>query len=370
VVGTSPALHILPKSIYGACDEARALMRAARAVRYTEELAPVMYGRKLIGSVYGDRYGRVFATKENALDLMGFPGGYVEIVDAIRAGKTTFGIFMVLANGGIGSNLWADLWNTQGTSLANSYSGTANTARQFDNTSDGRIYIGEAVSPATKHLVGASMAQGTGNTTGMMFWVYDRVLSYDKCTISNATQTMTNTLTAQRWTGSGFPGLRILCTLATTATGVTASHWTSIIYANEVSTAGKTVPLNLQLDMPASSGPPSNSFPAPVIAQNLASAIFDVGPFFALNKGDIGVSSLTSYVFSAANTGDLCYALVRPLVMFVGPPTNNVATYDFVRERLVLSRIYDTSCLSLMMYDADNNASTATYTGNLQFAWN
>ncbi len=366
----SPALHILPKTIYGPCDEARAFMMAANGVRFTEELAPVMYGRKLIGSVYGDCYGNVYGTRENALDLMGFPGGYADVLTAIRAGKTSFGMFTIIANGGINSNCWLDTWNTLAVSQASAYSGTALTARQFDNTSDGAIYLGTAVSSATRHLIGATINQSTGATGsgGYMFWIYDRVLSYDNCAVANTTQTMTNTLTAQRWTGAGYPGLRITCTSATTALGVTASHWTSIIYANQGGTGSKNVPLNTQLDTYTSTVA-SNSIPAAVLIQNVASGIFDVGPFFALNKGDIGVSSITSYVFSAANTGNLCYALLRPLVMFVGPPTSNVAIHDFVRDRLILSRVYDTSCIGMLIYNPDNNNSTATFTGNLQFAW-
>ena len=364
----APSLHVLKKTLYGPCDEARALTKAARAVRYTEEIAPVFFGNKIIGSVFGDRYGNVYVSKINALDFMGFPNGYADIITAVRNGQSSAMQFTVVANGGFTSNVWSDIWNTQASSQANAYSGTAITARQFTNTSDGALNIGDPVSTKTKHLIGAGGNMSGGNSPGLMMWVYDRVLSYDKCTIALSTQTMTNTLTAQRWTGSGFPGLRIMLTGATVALGATASRLTGLVYANEVSVGSKNVPLTTQIDVTANTI--SNSVPCAVLKTNVANSAFDLGPFLPLNKGDIGASSITSYIFSAANTGDLCYALIRPLVMWVGPTSGNAVEVNFVKERLVLPRVYDTSCIGMLCYASDNSATTFTLTGTLNYAWN
>lgn len=364
----SPAIHLLPKTLYGPCDESRALVKAARGVRWTEEISPVFFGNKIIGSVFGDRHGKVYASKINALDLMGFPNGYTDVLTAVRAGKTAVGKFTVVASGGIASNVWASTWNCLASSQANAYSGTASTARQFTNTSDGAIYSGEAVSSATKHLSSVQASMSTGPATyGHMYWIYDRVLSYDKCPVANTTTTMTNSLTAQRWTGSGYPGLRICLTEATVTLGATASRFTGLVYANEIGTGSKNVPLSTQIDLLTAS-PVSASFPSPILSNNIAS-VGDIGPFLPLGVGDIGVSSITSYIQSATNTGDLCFSLIRPLVMFVGPPSGNVIEHDFLRERLVLPRIYDTTCVGMLLYAGDNSGVTFTLTGNLNYVW-
>lgn len=343
-------------------------MRAAEAVRWTEELAPVWFGRRIIGSVYGARDGSVYGTTRDSMEFAGFPNGYADVVAAIRNGQFSYGLFKI----GISQSsdrYWTDFWPLQASSLAHAYSGTALTARQFTDASDGAIYHGGNVSPALKHVVGYTNTCVATNTPGPVIWLTDRVLSYDKNTIASTTQTMTNTLTAQRWVGTGLPGLRACFTCATIVTGATASNFTGISYTNEASVSGRAVPLtNRQIDVktscadPTVAGTPNDSLYTSV---SLAEAL---GPFFPLAPGDIGVSSIQSYIMSAANTGTTCFALVRPLVQMVAAAPGVGIDIDGVMDRLILRRVYDGACLGLLHFD--RTQTSATIAGTVEFAWN
>ena len=369
MLGISPALHLLPKSLYGPVDEAREVTRAANAVRWTEEITPVWFGCRQVACVYGDRYGQCWIMPANTLNFAGFPNGYFDILTAARNGQNPQGTFKLSSSGGtnISGNMWSDTWSVLAGGSPG-YSGTTLTARQFTDASIGAIQHGGNVSPAIKALIGYNISSSNGLSPGPLLWLYDRVISYDECTIAATTQTMTNSLTAQRWVGSGLPAMRLLITSGITGSGATASHWTSIIYANDAGTGGSTVPLTSEIDCLTTSSAVSSTHYADIMISDATSGAQWPGPFTPLQTADIGVSSVTSYVLSAANTGTLCYALVRPLLMIVGPQAGIANTVDAVHERFSLARIFDGSCLGILEY-AETSDSGA-YSGSFSFAYN
>ncbi len=344
-------------------------MRAARAARGTQEVTPVFFGKRVVGTVYGELDGRVHVSPRDLRNLMGFPGGYAEIVAAMRAGKQATGVFYLNGNNGFPQDRWGDLWPIQAGTAALGYTGTAKTARQFDSTTVGAFYHGGDVSPATKYAV--SMSLGMSVTSGWMLWLYDRVLSYDECTITNATQTMTNTLTAQRWVGTGLPGLRFAPTMSLTDLGATVGAWNTVTYTNEASVGTRTSPFGVTWSYPVNQNAPSGA--TGVVSACTcydATNFFDLGPFLPLQTSDIGMASMTDFKFTANNTGTICYAGIRPLAMIVGPPLGSTKIVNFARDQLLLPRIYDGACLGFLVYSADNTGVNGAWTGHLDFAWN
>lgn len=363
LAGISPAVHTRKKTRFSLADEARALLLAADSVRYMDELLPVIFGGKVIGSVYG-KDGNAWISPH---DFSGFPGGYYDVKASFNAGRSFQAVYNINGSAGANANRWSDLWPCQlAQGAANAYSGTASTARQFTDVSSGAIPHGGNVTPAVKVLAGYHLLSTGSSTPGCAFMLYDRVLSYDENPITATLTTMTNTLTAQRWVGSGLPALRICMTAGKTVTGATVSDLSSLIYANDAIVGSRTMPTTRTIII-AGTSTPSATQPADLIAFDTSNG--EYGPFLPLQATDIGVSSITSYQCTANNTGTITFVLMRPLCIMVAQPTGIASLIDGVTERFLMRRIYDGACLGFLVRPPNQAGDAGTYSGRLSMVW-
>lgn len=285
---------------------------------------------------------------------------YEEIQTDVREGKTYKAVFR---NDGSSPRTWNDFWPIPPINgvpgVTGSVNGTAFTARQFDDLNPTALYHGGNKSPATKHMLSVDMAfLNTFATVPLPLIAYDRVLAYDNCTVTTATQLMDNTLPAQRYIAPGQAGLCVFVTLGTTWLGNTANEFTSINYVNQLGNPA-TMPTTQPLAMF-----PDAFRDGQIVAPILASNNYSLTPFMPLAAGDSGVRSITDYTCSVDNTGTVSFVLAKPLawVMHDGPAAqmgNNCHSVSFVDTCMVLSRIYDGACLSFI-FAADTNTNGNT----------
>lgn len=255
---------------------------------------------------------------------------------------------------------WADMWPLAGNPTVGAYSGTAATARQFTDSTQGSIQHGGHVSTDTKHILGGWIS---AQSEPWVYMLYDRVLTYDNSPYNAGVQSMTNTLPALRYIAAGQPGLQIMLTVCTT-TGGNAANLTVLTYVDNAGNT-HTMPVTNSVGIVASVTQGSADTCAKVVAPNNQNSQC-VSPFLPLAGGDLGVRSITNYT-TDANTGTLCFALIKPLALLTVPSSNEPAMFDFVLQNPNLERIYDGACLGLAVRALGTNASVVF--GGLEFGW-
>ena len=326
-------------------DEARALKTAAWIWRSTPVWIPVAYGRRVVAWVRGD------PDRGCTLVSLGQGQPYADqdaMVAALSGGKHYGPIYWWKpVSTSIVIDNWYDLWGCDGYPVKGNWSGTARTARQFTGSTSGGMQNGGAVSPGLKYLTRASHFSMEGTTGATL--LYDRVLSYDACTMTAGSQNMTNTLPATRYNNNGDPGLQIFVE-ADSVHNATAANLTTLTYQNSGGTAGHTV-----LTTPTLTKIPSVAAPTATLG---ARNVFEIPGsatksllYLNLQAGDVGVQSITNYTWSAAPTGTCSFVLQFPLCLFIDQvQAVQSSDYEFIYgHESVNKRIFDDACLSWMV---------------------
>jgi len=345
---TSPAIVRVPrKTLWHPSAHKGLIGNALLAARGLADVIPVTspdgFVLGLVGGSRGLNHTRFRSITHR--QWCGFTS-YADLQQEIARGKFYEVFFRKDGSGVTTANRWNDLWPCGGIPTSGTYSGT-DTLRQFDASSTGAPYLPLAGAGETRHLIGVQATIDSGSTsTNTQAILYDRVASYDGGAISNATRTMTNTLSAQRYVSAGQSGLQIMVTCQSAA-GVTASALSSMNYTDNDGNAA-SVPVTDAPDWLPSAPSPTATVPAVVMLPHNATASITWGPFMPLAAGDTGVRSITDYLSTATNTATVSMALVKPLglVFSAGLSTQRV---DFSQSLFGLERLYDGACLSAVV---------------------
>lgn len=377
-----PVIRALPKSRYSAQDEARAVLAVMDAARGTDVPLPIFHGpqSKLLGWVC--------APDQRRPDDVAFMRGpeaeltdvlecaitkYDDFKTAIDAGQIWRSEFHKTFSGTGQGRVWYDLWPCGGDPVAGTYPGTALTARGLDDTAVGAIGHGGNVSAKIKYLTSMRVLQNM-STLAAPFCLYDRVATYEACTINGAQQTFVQTGgVPARYNADGI-GLKISVT-AQTALGATASNMTELTYVN-TGGASHLVPQDVVPAIATSVAVPSATVGAAVCCPNNSTVPSNsaASPYMPMATGDYGAKTLTTFTTSASNTGTLCFALVRPLGWMTVAPASN---YGFVwternfypPQSCVMKRVYDGACLSVFYFNCGSAAAQGRFRFGADFVW-
>ena len=356
----SPSVHTFPKSGPPSWLVDGALLRAIEATRGVETPSGVLvphYG--CVGIVKGQSGSdRVRVRRITNKMWLGFDT-YQALNDAVRDGKIISSPWIKNGSGYSRANVWGDWWPTDGLPPAGSYGGTANTARQFDNTTVGAIELRlKTPSGGTRHLVGR-IIYGTTASSGVpeLFWLYDRVLTYDGGGVSTVTTTLTNTLAAQRYIGSGDDGLQICITVSATM-GVVASDLSSLTYTDNVGNTAQALAAGYTLPWYTSGPGGSTTALSPVAVPHDTTNTQTIAPFLPLLAGDSGVRKVEAFTSSVINTGTICVGLYKPLAMMWSPNAGSISAVEYGRVTFQLPQIFDAACLSMMGLSSRSNAAS------------
>lgn len=201
----------------------------------------------------------------------------------------------------------------------------------------------------TTHLTGADMASSVAATSLLL---YDRIYNVAKAMNSTATEAVTGVPTRYQSTtvtAADYAGGNFLFPECGTALAATAHNWTVCQYTNQAGTATQTLPsltgnsgnIINRLDMPGSSW------------------------FARLASGDTGVKALTQMQCSAAvATGAIDFVIGHPIGFMTMMLANVIYPFDWLTNRNLAPRIFDSACLALL--EICKSATTATtYAGNI-----
>lgn len=360
-------IHVDKKTIYGPCDEARAIRRAVDTMRGIEVPLPILFGRRCLGLAVGERNSdRVLISRGplTPAEAAGFPT-LLSIQQAGVANRMWDSVFSKTVSPQAG--IWFDSWTAAGMPPPGAYAGAAFTSVQYSDATVGALYHGGNVTPYGKFVL-KMQASIAGNSAASAI-IYDRVLGYENCTFNaSVLQNFTNSLAAQRWIGAGQPGLQVTMTaVIAAATGVTASNLTQMAYTNQAGTGGKAAPCSTPALSIMANGVVAGNQGSEVLCPNNPNASVTV-PFLPLAVQDSGVRLLTSFTTSAANTGQFAFILNRPLALLMMQTNGVEFETDYVFQRLSLGQVYDGACLAFLFNSSTSNVTN--FAGNVTSIWN
>lgn len=365
------AVHTESKTAHHPSLVDHVIKTAARHAAGVESPVGVFMGQRVVGLVKGRSGSRdVHVRRITHRQWCGFDG-YDDLNAALRGGAVVrAGWRKDISAGWTRPNVWGDYWPVAGVPVAGDYSGTANTARQFTEATPGAMVIREKTPDggATRHLVGSTMANvSNSGSTAQFMWLYDRVLSYDGCSVSTTLTTLTNTLTAQRYAGTGELGNKILVTSSVTL-GATPSDLSSMTVTDNAGNTAVALAPGYTLSWRTSSPAGSTTAPASVCLPHDNTNITTIAPFLPLPAGVSGVRAVEAFTSSANNTGTVCIALVQPLA-WIWQPLNQTSVYlDTARATFQMPRIYDTACLNMLHLGGHASSATVNDVGHLRIA--
>jgi hypothetical protein len=263
------------------------------------------------------------------------------------------------------ANNWQDLWPVGGAPVSGTYPGAARVARQLDDTTVGAQYFLGNKSPDTSHLI--LLQQKASATSASTLILYDRVLTYEACTISNANQVMTNGVAAQRYIAAGQPGLDIMITVQSVL-GATASAFTQLRYTDQDGNTLQVMPVAFGVNVIVSAATPTATLGARIVSPSVAAATIPTANRMPLLAGDTGVRLINDYTLSANNTGTIAFVLMQPLAVVPFAGTAGLPTLvEQVMQTAGLERVYDGACLAFLVFF--NAATAATVDGSWAIAW-
>lgn len=365
MLAVAPAIRARRKARCSDGDEARALLSAMRTWRDTPVWVPVVWGGKILGIVKGDPWRGRTHYQPNSFGTDVPYSSYDDAVFKKSSGKHWMQYWEKPCSISVAPDSWYDLWGVGGNPQAGDWSGTALTARPFVGPMTGSIWTGGNVAPSLKYVTRASQLSTDHVVKSMI--LYDRVLSYDQCTFTAGTQTMTNTLPATRYVSTGDPGLQIFAEASNAHSSLNA-NLTTLTYVNQAGTGGQVVqstPLPVKVSISA----PGALIPAPNIFQIPGNVNSSGNPYLLLAQGDQGARSITNFTYSAAPSGLTSYVLQFPLALFPDSvAAGQTSDYEFVSGiENVGKRIRDDAVLSWLFCIRAGVAST--FHGVLEFGW-
>lgn len=368
------------KSVMNPSAVVAAQLAAVEATRGIDRLLPVIHQRRVVGATFappwwlaqkvphlfpGDVMFRPLdMSVENFQKWAGFTSYDDLISEVSSAGKFFPAKFSKGATTAGVANNWYDLWPVGGAPAAGAYSGTAFTARQFNEATVGALYHGGNKTPDTKHIISMD-ARSTGGTPTLI--LYDRVLTYEACTFNaNVNQAMTNSLAAQRYVSAGQRGLKIMVTCQT-AFGATAANFTQLQYTDQDGNALQSMPVAAFNAIIVSAAAPTTTLGARIVSPSVTGATLTQGPFMPLAVGDGGVRLIANYTTSAANTGTMAFVLGAPLATVPIQVAGVTTLIDLVQQLVGLERVFDDACLAFLAFFPA--ATGTTFDGTVTVAW-
>lgn len=301
---------------------------------------------------------------------MGFTSQDDLITQITVNGKADSGIYQKTWNASAGvAGYYTDLGCFAGSIPASTYAGASLTFVPTDDTwSEGAVYHGGDVSPATKHFtsVGATHVAAAG---GPWFLTCMDQIGYVPITGADVTSTASRTITMSAIAATAakvdrYPngeGLRAYFSteVAPTAGGPNLSAFS---YKN---TAGVSHTCPVSVGFVAT--------PVIGLVPHSGAAATRYAPFLPMAAGDTGISDLESFTLSGGTaytgSGSLVLHLVKPLWTLPIPATGLYSVMDFVNTLPSFPRIRDGACLRFMMYQSGATTANSPFILDFNYAY-
>lgn len=249
---------------------------------------------------------------------------------------------------------WTDLADSAGIPVAHTYGAADLTFTDMTDTfSEGALYHGGNVTPATKHFLSAGVSCVAAAGAPWFMMAVD-VVGYVKLSGTNVSTTGTKTVTMTALgAGARYPngeGLRMFMSAQGAALGANAP--TCVVnYLDTAGGAGATTTFTST----------ASAVRGSII--NTGAAANKYAPFLPLAAGDTGVSDIVNVVWSgtAHASGTVILKLCKPLWTMPIPATGVYTKADFVNSIPSMRKIPDGACIQFLLF----NTAATTLSGSI-----
>jgi hypothetical protein len=290
--------------------------------------------------------------------------GIDSVVTSITGGKSLFMGFNRTIDTGATSvaGRWHSCLTVGGTGGAMTLTGTAGTGIVMSGSTGGRLPVGPDVSTDLKHLVTLLGTTPAATAVPATLMLTDILHIYPSCALTGTPSTLSNHPT---WTGTGN-------TRMTAAGGVQCS----LLVTTATSAGnGQITPTYFDQDGNSTAAPSSlyavsTTHPTGCFYASANAAVTLGSPFMSLAAGDYGVQRVVSYVVNTgATSGVGCFILHRPIATIPLAAVNTPSERSFISDPFTLPRVYDDSCLGLMINVGGALTASQTLAGTFGVAW-
>lgn len=255
------------------------------------------------------------------------------------------------------AGVWYDLTGSSGNPRAKQWFDSAPlTAAAIKQSTDGGIFHGANVSPATKYLRFLRVACASATPLPMPIILCDYLLYYPTIEDGNTDpQVMDNTVTLPRYTDG--KGVQMMAVTISSRTGGQSFF---VTYTNQDGVAGRisrTVTQN------------ASAAPSTITTAAASSSFSPQSPYIPLQDGDSGVRSVESVTMLGADTGFFAIVLVKPLAQTVIRGIDAPYDKDMLLFANELERIQDDAYLSLLCLPKGSLSGVAVR-GTTRVIWN
>lgn len=235
---------------------------------------------------------------------------------------------------------------------------SANPTRGFavNSSTSGAPYLGAAVSPAYKYLLGISAWTNISTIVPAEVILTDILHIYPSCSLVTALSPSINNGGGSHptWTGSNTrmaSAKGVQCSIIVT-TATTSAPRIEITYADQDG--------NSQAQTGSMWGPVAATPVGGLLVYANSSAVLG-NPYVPLATGDTGMQQINSYniTTSGANSSVASFVLHRPICSIPMSLANTLTERDFLSQG-VLPRIYDDACLGIIVQVGGTLPTTVT----------
>ncbi len=335
------------KTLWNPSATDRAMRIAINANTGLDTVMPVFHGGRIVGYTRG-KPGSLDVEWRGPTGIEQRATNYNDLIDWATSDPPQRGPcpWAKVHNTAPVANNYMDLWPVGGQPEAGGYTGVALTALPHTGAEAGALYNFGNKSPLQKFST-LGWVLSSGGTPSIT--LYDRVLTYEACTFVAGQQLMVNTLPATRYVSTGLSGMKIMVT-AQTVLNATAANLTELTYVDQDGNGGALMPTTVTVSHIVSAAAPTTTLGARVISPSLAAATSIMAPYLPLAAGDGGARSITSFTWSAAPTGTVCFVMARPLCTIPIAAAGIPSMYDLTLGVNAMERIYDGACLAMLAY--------------------
>jgi hypothetical protein len=277
-----------------------------------------------------------------------------EAADAELNGFTTMATARKAPTQITGAGVWFDLSMSPGNPSPQYYSGTPMVSTALRYRTNGGMYVGQPVAPATKYLRRFLGQTATAAATPLPIELLDYLLYYPSIDEGDTEpQDFINTVSLPRWESG--EGVQIM---AVVVGGQTGGQTFNITYTNSKGVSGRKTP-NITMNAQATNGTLITSAPA---------TGGTCGPFLPLAPGDTGVRSIEQTKMNGADVGIFTLVLVKPLAPASLRGIDAPVEIDYITSMPMSPIIADDAYINAICCPSGNLAASGLHF-NLTTVW-
>lgn len=254
---------------------------------------------------------------------------------------------------------WLDLAMSPGNPRPIYYASSPYMSVALAQSTDGGIFHGGAVAPATKHLHTLMAMTQTAGAVPLPMMLCDYLLYYpfiDESLVGEE-QVLIQSATLPRYPDG--IGVQMMAVVTAPHAGSPVTNL-QVRYTNSSGVAGRVTPVVRMNTAQFVNGTILTSHPA---------LVGTTGPFLPLQEGDVGVRSVQGVtIVSGGEVGLFTLVLVKPLADLSLRGIDAPVEVDYCIDRPSMPRVMDDACLNLLAHSA-GSVTGAQINGLATFIW-